>query len=207
MTARPCIPALCAGTSHLTLGYGLIIMVVLCRYLSQRGGNTPLTHSITYFDHVRIPAYSLLGKFTGPVNHRQSFFEAISRVPYGTIALSSLAVPALQIMSTICARYSMRRTVFSNEEIQKPILSFRTQQVPILTALAQAYVMRALFDASIKLFTDASLDFRVRHAIATATKSVMVCHTQKAALELGERCGAQGCVCYFGDLFCHLMIE
>ncbi|KAK0498509.1 acyl-CoA dehydrogenase NM domain-like protein [Armillaria luteobubalina] len=147
---------------------------VVCRYLSQRGGNTPLTHSITYFDHVRIPAYSLLGKTTGPVNHRQSFFEAISRVPYGTIALSSLAVPALQIMSTICARYSMRRTV------------------PILTALAQAYVMRALFDASIKLFTDTSLDFRVRHAIATATKSVMVCHTQRAALELGERCGAQG---------------
>lgn len=165
---------------------------VVCRYLSQRGGNTPLTHSITYFDHVRMPAYSLLGTISGPVNHRRSFFEAISRVPYGTIALSSLGVPALQIMSTICARYSMRRTVSSNEEIQKPILSFRTQQVPILTALAQAYVMRALFDASIKLFIDASLDFRVRHAIATATKSVMVCHTQKAALELGERCGAQG---------------
>ncbi|KAK0468077.1 acyl-CoA dehydrogenase NM domain-like protein [Desarmillaria tabescens] len=165
---------------------------VVCRYLSQRGGNTPLTHSITYFDHVRIPAYSLLGKISGPVNHRSSFFEAICRVPYGTLALSSLGVPALQIMSTICARYSMRRTVLNNEEIQKPIISFRTQQVPILTALAQAYVMRALFDASIKLFTDVSLDFRVRHAIATATKSVMVCHTQAAALELGERCGAQG---------------
>lgn len=106
--------------------------------------------------------------------------------------MASLAIPALQIMSFIVARYSTRRMVRDGEGLEKPILSFRTQQTPILISLAQSFVLDAMLKEVVPLFTDTSLDPRIRHALATITKSVMVRHTQSAALELGERCGAQG---------------
>ena len=108
--------------------------------------------------------------------------------------MSSLGIPALQIFSCIAARYSMRRTVYDGTGVEKPIMSFRTQLTPILTALAQSFVMKALLDQIVPQFTDTSIDPRVRHALATITKAVMVRHTQAAALELSERCGAQGYV-------------
>ena len=39
---------------------------------------------------------------------------------------------------------------------------------------------------------DSALDSRVRHAVATAYKVVVVQAAQTANLTLGDRCGAQG---------------
>jgi hypothetical protein len=89
----------------------------------------------------------------------------------------------------------MRRTVYDNNTgVEKPLISFRTQLTPILTALAQSFVLKALVVQVLPQFTDTSVDPRVRHALAAITKAVMIRHTQAAGLELGERCGAQGYV-------------
>ena len=71
-------------------------------------------------------------------------------------------------------------------------MSFRTQKVPILNALAQSFVMKSLHDFAVKIFTDPTVDPRVRHGIASILKTVMIQHAQTAHLTLGDRCGAQG---------------
>lgn len=134
----------------------------------------------------------MLGSIEKPADPRTAFFRNISRVAVGTIALGSLGIPTLQVAAYIGARYSLRRTVFDNEGKQKPIMSFRTQKIPILNALAQSFVMQALHHSAVATFRDQALDFRVRHAVASILKVVMVEHCQTAQIAIGDRCGAQG---------------
>ena len=195
MTGLRCILALFVGTSFLSFFVQTILISI--RYLTQRGGTNPLSHAITYFDHVSLPHSALLGKLDKSADRRQTFFNSISRVSCGTMSMSSLGIPILQIFSTIAAGYSMRRTVYDHSTgLEKPIISFRTQLTPILTALAQSFVLKALLVKVLSQFTDTSVDPRVRHALAAITKAVMIRHTQAAGLELSERCGAQGYVAY-----------
>jgi acyl-CoA oxidase len=71
-------------------------------------------------------------------------------------------------------------------------MSFQTQKQPILTALAQSFVLGAMHKQSVSWFTNPKLDPRVRHAVATVYKAVVVQAAQAAILALGDRCGAQG---------------
>jgi alkylation response protein AidB-like acyl-CoA dehydrogenase len=127
-----------------------------------------------------------------PVDPRSAFFSKINRVAIGTIALSSLGVPSLQVASYIASRYSQRRHVVDATGISKPIISFQTQKQPILTAVAQSFVLQAMHKHAVALFMDPALDPRVRHAIATVHKVAMIQAAQAANLTLGDRCGAQG---------------
>ncbi|KAH9936925.1 acyl-CoA dehydrogenase NM domain-like protein [Amylocystis lapponica] len=165
---------------------------VVCKLLPQRGGSRPVNHSLTYFNRVRVPHWALLGTLEKPADPRMAFFGQIMRVAVGTIAIGSLGVPALQVTSFIAARYSMRRTIVDPEGKRRPIMSFRTQKTPIVTAVAQSFVMHALHVYAVKIFRDPSVEYRVRHAIASILKIVMIQHASMAALTLGDRCGAQG---------------
>jgi hypothetical protein len=71
-------------------------------------------------------------------------------------------------------------------------MSFQTQKQPILTAVAQVFVLEAMHKQAVASFMDPALDPRVRHAVATVHKVVMIQTAQVANLELGDRCGAQG---------------
>ncbi|KAH9959714.1 acyl-CoA dehydrogenase NM domain-like protein [Russula compacta] len=165
---------------------------VTIKVLPPRGGSRPLNHSLTYFNHVRLPPSALLGSIKKPTDPRTSFFSKIYRVAIGTIALSSLGIPSLQVASYITARYSLRRHVVDASGISKPIISFQTQKQPILTAIAQAFVLQAMHKQAVTWFMDPSLDPRVRHAVATVYKVAMIQTAQAANLTLGDRCGAQG---------------
>ncbi|KZS99908.1 uncharacterized protein LAESUDRAFT_709568 [Laetiporus sulphureus 93-53] len=165
---------------------------VVCKLLPQRGGSRPVNHSLTYFHYVRLPRSALLGSLDKPEDPRAAFFHNISRVAVGTIAIGSLGIPALQMSSFIAARYSQRRTIVNSAGERKPIIEFWTQKAPIVTAVARAFVMKAMHDKAVSLFLDPSLDYRVRHAIASIMKVVMIQHAQEAHLTLSERCGAQG---------------
>lgn len=165
---------------------------VSIRVLPPRGGSRPINHSLTYFNHVRLPPTALLGSIRRPKDPRASFFSKIYRVAIGTIALSSLGVPSLQVGSYIAARYSLRRHVVDANGVSKPIISFQTQKQPILTAVAQSFVLQAMHKGAVSRFMDHSLDPRVRHAIATVHKVIMIQTAQWANFVLGDRCGAQG---------------
>ncbi|KAF8264348.1 acyl-CoA dehydrogenase NM domain-like protein [Lactarius quietus] len=164
---------------------------VSIKVLPPRGGSRPINHSLTYFNHVRLPPTALLGSIRRPRDPRASFFGKIYRVAIGTIALSSLGVPSLQVASYIAARYSLRRHVVANG-VSKPIISFQTQKQPILTAVAQSFVLQEMHKRAVGWFMDHSLDSRVRHAVATVHKVAMIQTAQWANFVLGDRCGAQG---------------
>ena len=165
---------------------------ILSRVLPPRGGSRPINHSLTYFSHVRLPPTALLGSIKKPRDPRTSFFGKIYRVAIGTISLSSFGVPSLQVASYIAARYSLRRHIVDSNGISKPIISFQTQKQPILTAVAQSFVLHAMQKRAVAWFMDHSLDSRVRHAVATVLKVSMVQTALWANFVLGDRCGAQG---------------
>ncbi|KAF4770912.1 hypothetical protein HAV15_012572 [Penicillium sp. str.  len=132
-----------------------------------------LDHSITSFNQVRLPSTAMLGRF-------------------GTLALSLSAIPGLRCAAFIVGKYSLRRTVVGPEGSPKPIISFRTQQLPILHALAETAVMEPFANWITTKFSDTSLDFSVRHGLAVIFKGAMLQYTQKSFGNLLERCGAQG---------------
>ncbi|KAJ7352300.1 acyl-CoA dehydrogenase NM domain-like protein [Mycena albidolilacea] len=165
---------------------------VVCKVLPQRGGSRPVNHSLTYFHNVQVPFSALLGTDAKADDPRTAFFTNISRVAVGTIAIGSLGIPALQVASVIASKYSNRRTVVDAQGVRKSIMSFQTQKIPIMSAVAQSFVMQALHHKCVSLFCNLKLDPRVRHAVASTLKLVMIEHAQTAHLTLGDRCGAQG---------------
>ncbi|KAJ7777454.1 acyl-CoA dehydrogenase NM domain-like protein [Mycena metata] len=165
---------------------------VVSKLLPQRGGSHPLNHSLTYFRRVRLPSSALLGTPLRPKNTRLAFFTNISRVTIGTLLLGSQGISALQLATYIVASYSRRRTVTDNDGLQQPIINFRTQHAPIVTALAQSYVVGALHKIVTQFFSHPSADGPIRHGLAAILKVVTINHAQRSLLELMERCGAQG---------------
>ncbi|KAF8148429.1 acyl-CoA dehydrogenase NM domain-like protein [Crassisporium funariophilum] len=164
---------------------------VTAKLLPYRELSNPVNHAITTFKDVRLPSTALLGpleKFDFP---HMEFLKSAWRIACGAIALGSIAVPASKLHTFIAARYSLRRTV-GNGVNRVPLLHFRTQQIPVLTALAQSYVLEAYQKWAAKCFSDPEEDPRVRHGIASCFKAVAVQTSQGIAIALSERCGAQG---------------
>ncbi|KAG2049728.1 acyl-CoA dehydrogenase NM domain-like protein [Suillus hirtellus] len=148
--------------------------------LPPRGGSSPVNHALTSFHHVRLPPSALLGDLTKSNTIHHDFMSSIWRVMVGSLALSSLAIPYLQVGSFVAARYFQRRHVTSSQGNPLPIISYRTQQLPLLHAIAQVFVLRALHKWAIEQFMDENFDVRVRHGIAACCKAVMIQHAQVA---------------------------
>ncbi|KAG1867588.1 acyl-CoA dehydrogenase NM domain-like protein [Suillus tomentosus] len=160
--------------------------------LPPRGGSSPVNHALTSFHHVRLPPSALLGDLTKSNTIHRDFMSSIWRVAVGSLALSSVAIPYLQVGSFVAARYFQRRHVTSLQGNPLPIMSYRTQQLPLLHAISQAFVLKALHKWAVEQFIDKNLDDRVRHGIGACCKAVMLQHAQVANYVLSERLGAQG---------------
>ncbi|KAG1769849.1 acyl-CoA dehydrogenase NM domain-like protein [Suillus occidentalis] len=165
---------------------------VTSKLLPPRGGSNPVNHALTSFNHVCLPPSALLGDLAKSDRMHQDFMSSIWRVAVGSLALGSIAIPDLQMSSYIAARYFQRRHVTSVYGNPSPILSYRTQQLPLMHAIAQAFVLKALYKWAIEQFMDRNLDARVRHGVAACCKAVMIQHAQTANCSLSERLGAQG---------------
>ncbi|KAJ7235006.1 acyl-CoA dehydrogenase NM domain-like protein [Mycena haematopus] len=168
---------------------------VRSRLMPERAGARHVGYSITWFDHIKLAPWACLGSLSRPKNIKAAFHAAIWRVSVGGLALGALAIPGVGVSAYIAARYSLRRHVVdpsTGEPI--PIINFRTQQIPILHALAQSFVMQAFMHRSttLKKFTDFTVDPAVRAGIAAAAKTVMIMHAQESCTELSDRLGAQG---------------
>ncbi|KAK0209245.1 acyl-CoA oxidase [Desarmillaria ectypa] len=159
---------------------------ISARVLPRRNGSDPLNHAITTFHRVHLPPSALLGELDSSVDVRLSLW----RVGIGAISLSAIAITCLKVSSSIVYRYSLRRHVGAPRPV--PIISFRTQQIHIFTAVAQAYVLEALLKTCIRDFMDDSAGFQTRHAVATIFKAVVVEPALKTHYDLSARCGAQG---------------
>ncbi|PYI35224.1 acyl-CoA dehydrogenase NM domain-like protein [Aspergillus indologenus CBS 114.80] len=165
---------------------------VTCRVLPRRAGCKPLDHSITSFNHVRLPASAMLGSLAKPDDPRQNFLHVISRIGVGTMAISTTLLPILKRCAFVAGKYSLRRCITNPEGRLTPIITFRTQQQPILHALAQIAVFEAWIPRCIAQYTDPTLATPVRHALGVCVKAVLSRAVQHSGFHLAERCGAQG---------------
>jgi len=154
------------------------------------GIQTP--YAITSFDQVSLPPTALLGSLERPVDMRAHFFSMIERISIGTLAMSLIMIPSLQLVTYIVGKYSLRRTVHGPGKTQIPIISFRTQQLPILHAVAQLSVMEPFARQIISWFKDPSFKSEVRHGFVVILKAVFLHYAQCSIPQLVERCGAQG---------------
>ncbi|KAF5344470.1 hypothetical protein D9758_014146 [Tetrapyrgos nigripes] len=176
---------------------------IICKRLPYRGNAAPLNHSITSFHQVLLPADSLLSDPRAPKIPRIDFLLSIWRVAVGTLSVGIMAIPALQIAAYITYKYSLRRKVSTPSGSSVSIFSFRTQQLPIFYAVAQAFVFKAFSEFATTQFSNKELEFRVRHGIATCFKTVAIRAALTRQESLSERCGVQGLFNYNHTSLCH----
>ena len=162
------------------------------RELPTRVGTRAFGHAITTFDHVRVPFSALLGSIEKASDEREHFMKTIWRVSVGTLCLTSTAIAALKVSVYVTATYSKRRSITGPKAQQIPVITFRTQQAPILHALAQGYVLDAFYQQATEWFTSTPQeDLSRRNAIAAIFKATVLGHWRRTGCTLADRCGAQ----------------
>ena len=164
--------------------------------LGPRSGTAPLDFSITRFHYVLVPHTALvtsdLEDYSLPNFPLKAWWDEVWRIPVGTMAIVAFTIPALKAISFIAGRYSMHRSLTGKGTGPIPIVSFRTQQWPILHAVAVSLVMENWYNLTASRSTNESLDPRVRHGLAVIVKTTVCRHVQRCVSEVVERCGAQG---------------
>ena len=166
-------------------------MLIRFSLLPELGGiQTP--YAITTFYHVHLRSTAVLGSLDRPADMRAHFFAMIGRITTGTLAMALIMIPALKCVTYILGKYSLRRTVGVANKEQVPIFSFRTQQAPILHALAQLAVMEPFAEQIIAWYKDPSFRPEVRNGFVVILKAVFIQMAQQSIPQLVERCGAQG---------------
>lgn len=161
--------------------------------LPPRSGSSPLDFAITTFDHVRLPATAFLGRSMDmPKDTKAQLHDYIWRIGIGSLAISLTSSISTKLISTIGCDYSYRRHVNGVDGKPVPIISFRTQQLPVLHATAVAYVLDAWLPHAIDQFMTPGRDPRSRHGIAVVHKSTVLRLVSLLCPTIGERLGAQG---------------
>ncbi|VDB94435.1 unnamed protein product [Peniophora sp. CBMAI 1063] len=166
---------------------------IISKRLPMRTGTSPLDFSLTSFHNVRLPASALLGSsLEAPAKPLEAWWGQVWRIPIGSMAVAAPFLVALKHTAYIGGRYSLFRTVAGRNPSPIPIITFPTQQWAILSAVATANVLDAWFKAMIRLVVDKSIDPRVRHGLSVVVKTTTMRHFLRCAVEVSERCGAQG---------------
>ncbi|KAJ5933849.1 Acyl-CoA dehydrogenase/oxidase [Penicillium verhagenii] len=165
---------------------------VVSKALPPRTGGHPVDHALTYFDHVRLPKSALLGSAEESEKKRDGFLSSIHRVAVGTLFLSASVIPCLKLAAFNAAQFSQNRIVSGPGGNTVSVIEFRTQQMPILHAVAQFHVLEAYFVSAAIAFREQNVDPRVRHGIATAFKAAALGHFTRSVKEMNERCGWHG---------------
>ncbi|KXN82936.1 Peroxisomal acyl-coenzyme A oxidase 3 [Leucoagaricus sp. SymC.cos] len=164
--------------------------------LPPRSGTQPFDWSITRFKNVHLPPTALVGSdiddFRRPPNPLQSWWDEIWRIPIGTLVVAAPWISAIKATAFIGGQYSMHRCILGRGNEPTPILSFRTQQWPILNTTATAMVLENWYPVAIDATVDRSTEHNIRHALAVIAKTTICRYFQRCVPEVAERCGAQG---------------
>lgn len=166
--------------------------------LGPRSGTTPLDFSITRFNHVLVPHTALvtstLGDYSAPKVPEEAWWDEIWRIPVGTMTVAAPWIASLKAAAFIAGKYSLHRALTGKgagaESVR--IISFRTQQWPVLQAIAVSLVLETWFSSVARQATNPSLDPRVRHGVSVIAKTTVCRQAQRCVSEVAERCGAQG---------------
>ncbi|KAG5645680.1 hypothetical protein DXG03_005518 [Asterophora parasitica] len=164
--------------------------------LPLRSGTGPLDFSITSFEHVHLPSTALVASdildYSVPPQPLEAWWDEIWRIQLGTLAVPAPWISAIKAVAYIGGRYSMHRCLLGKRNESVPILTFRTQQWPVVHATAVGMVMANWFPLVIQQAMERTTDHRIRHAMSVITKTTICRHFQRCVPEVAERCGAQG---------------
>lgn len=167
---------------------------ITSRALPTRSGTAskPLDHAITTFEHVRLSPNALLGSISKPKDERGAFLQLIRRVSIGTLSLSISGISVIKLGTHIAALYSQRRMVAAADGRGRvPIMSFSTQQRPILDGWVHGIVLESYARWTVKEFMNPHSNPPVQHALATIFKATIT-RASRLLNNLLERCGWQG---------------
>lgn len=111
----------------------------------------------------------------------------------GSMSLAGVLLPTLRITAYIAGKYSLRRTVTdASTGLPRPIISFSTQYIPVMNAIADSFVSVAFVWSAHAAFTDPKHGPGMKHFIAAVSKVAVFERALRNASTIGDRCGAQG---------------
>jgi len=160
--------------------------------LPHRPGTSPLDFSLTHFDDVKLPYSALLGKIEHSTKVKDEWWAEVHRLTVGSFAIALPVIQGLKQAAYIVGKYSIHRKIGGKEGRPVSIISFATQQVVVLEALATAKILDLWWSSQAKLLQMKSIPFQVRHGIGAVFKNVVFRHGMMHLARLSERCGAQG---------------
>lgn len=164
--------------------------------LPPRSGTCPLDFSLTHFNNVQLPHTALVASdifdLSLPKRPLEAWWDELWRIQLGTMAVPAPWISSIKAVALIGGRYSMHRTVIGKGDSPTPIMSFRTQQIPVINTVAIGMVMDAWYPLATDYAMNVTKDHRVRHAFSVILKATICRHFQRAVSEVAERCGAQG---------------
>jgi len=107
--------------------------------------------------------------------------------------MATLCLPCLRTIPYIAGKYSLRRKVVdASTKLPRPTISFSTQYIPVMTAIADAFVSTAFVNSIYAAFRNPKFGSQMKHFLAAVSKVTVFGHTTKDIVALGDRCGAQG---------------
>jgi acyl-CoA oxidase len=166
---------------------------VTSKRLPPRSGSSPLDFALTTFDNVLLDPSAFLGtSLSPPLDRQAALHKSIWRIGIGSMALAVTTISAFKMVACIGTEYSFRRHVRGKDTSLVPIISFRSQQLPVLYALAITAVLDAWRPKAVAILMSSSLDPRSRHGMAVIFKATTCRLLTSSAREVGERLGAQG---------------
>lgn len=182
------------------------------RRLPARMGS-PLDHSLTSFDAVRVPRGSLLpgthsrftddGRFVSDLPRSRRHLTALQRVMTGKLCMSASAVGGTRVLLTLAVRYGhVRRISGLTGSDPLAVFALRSHHGPLAEAVATTWAMTLLYREAARRWKR----YAEGHAgdgdeaarVVSAAKAWITWQARDVALEARERCGAQGLLIHNG---------
>ncbi|MES9510641.1 acyl-CoA dehydrogenase [Streptomyces sp. NPDC000609] len=165
----------------------------------------PVDHSVTSFDHVRLPYDALLqsdhgrltpeGDFTSSIGSpRKRFLHSIGRVTAGKLCMSGYSLGVMRHALAVAVRHAhTRQTSGVSARGSVPLFAHRSHHAPLVDALATGYAATLLHRAAVRRWAQAPESERESgERFAAIAKGWITWRARAVMTECRERCGAQG---------------
>ena len=160
------------------------------RQLPNNDGSAAIGSAVTQFTHSVISSTALLGPADNDIKLHDLFHSYHTRVRISELAMSSMVVSGLKLAAFAAAQNSSARLASESQGSSEPVIASRTQQGPILDALAQASVLGAFYRQATDWITHStSGNVKFRDALCAIVKTTMLGHWRGTGLEVMQMSG------------------
>ncbi|MFJ3818130.1 acyl-CoA dehydrogenase [Streptomyces sp. NPDC090056] len=187
---------------HLTDAAGVLPGIGVCRLPARLG--SPLDHSLTWFDGVRVGREAMLSGPHGRIDEqgvfssdmperRHRMMRSIARVPVGRVCVSAGTVGAARAGLVMAVRYGHNRHIAGlTESSRLPVFALRSHHGPLVEAIVTVYAMNMLYREAARRLSDREGPGAAEAELfVSAAKAWITWRGREVAAQVRERCGAQ----------------